>query len=106
MNRNKYVQIYDERGNPINPRAHEHGRTLREAQNDVLASIGAVERRQSPSHDLPGSNAARLQELDDEDMAGNAICLASTAAQSICTWWIGSLRARILVSLSRLVCRG
>ncbi|PVI02610.1 hypothetical protein DM02DRAFT_299121 [Periconia macrospinosa] len=93
---NQYIQVYDERGNPINPRAHEHGRRLREAQNDVLASIGVVERRRSPSHDLPGSNAARLQQLDDEEMAGNVIALTSTIAENICTWWIGSLRDRIL----------
>ncbi|KAF2683534.1 hypothetical protein K458DRAFT_390149 [Lentithecium fluviatile CBS 122367] len=92
---NQYIQLYDERGNPINPRAHEHGRRLREAQNDVLASIGVVARLRSPSQDLPGSYEQRLQQLDDEDTAGNAIALASTLSENICTWWIGSLRERI-----------
>jgi hypothetical protein len=96
-NANRYIQLYDERGNPINPHAHDHGRRLREAQNDVLASIGVVERRRSPSRDLPGSYRERLQLLDDEDTAGNAIALASTLSQTVCTWWIGSLRERIYV---------
>lgn len=94
---NRYIQLYDERGNPINPRAHDHGRRLREAQNDVLASIGVVERRRSPSQDLPGSYKERLQLLDDEDTAGNAIALVSTLSENVCTWWIGSLRERIYV---------
>ena len=96
-NPNRYIQLYDERGNPINPRAHEHERRLREAQNDVLASIGVVERRKSPSEHLPGSYEERLQQLDDEDMAGNAVALASTLGENFCTWWIGSIRERILV---------
>lgn len=99
VNSNNYVQVYDERGNPINPRAHEHGRRLREAQNDVLASIGVVERRRSPPHDLAGFNVARSQELDDEEMVGNVIALAATVTENVCTWWIGSLRDRILVRL-------
>lgn len=97
VNSTTYIQVYDERGNPINPRAHEYGRRLREAQNDVLASIGVVERRHSPSHDLGGSNATRLQLLDEEETTGNVIALTSTVAETVCTWWIGSLRDRIMV---------
>jgi hypothetical protein len=95
------MQLYDERGNPINPRAHDHGRRLREAQNDVLASIGVVERRRSPSQHLPGAYKERLQLLDDEDTAGNAINIASTLSETVCTWWIGSLRDRICVRRAR-----
>lgn len=94
---NRYMQLYDERGNPTNPRAHEHGRQMREAQNDVLASIGVVERRRSPSQDLPGSFDDRLQSLENEDMAGSAIGIAFILTQNLCTWWIESLRYRISV---------
>ena len=97
LNINKYIQLYDERGNPINPRAYEHGRNFREAQNDVLSSIGVVQRRRSPSEDLPGSYEERLEQLDNEDSVGNAIALTSTLTENLCTWWIGSLRDRILV---------
>ncbi|KAF2645457.1 hypothetical protein P280DRAFT_417228 [Massarina eburnea CBS 473.64] len=93
---NRHIQLYDERGNPTNPRAHEHGRRLREAQNDVLASIGVVERR-SPSQDLPGSYAERLEEEQEEDGAGDTLGNTSRAACEVCTWWVGSLRYRVLV---------
>jgi len=96
---NKHIQLYDERGNPINPRAYEHGRRFREAQNDVLSSIGVVQRRRSPSEGLPESYEERLEELENENSVGNAIALASTVVENVCTWWIGSLRDRILVGL-------
>jgi hypothetical protein len=99
----QYIQQYDERGNPINPRAHEHGRRLREAQNDVLASIGVVERRHSPSQELPASYEEHLQQLDDEEQAGNGRDLVSILSKSVCTWWIGSLRERIYVSIAMLL---
>ncbi|KAF2265636.1 hypothetical protein CC78DRAFT_543159 [Lojkania enalia] len=95
-NRNQYVQLYDERGNPINPRAREHGRRFREAQNDVLASIGLLERRRPPTEDLPGAYEQRLEEIENEDSAGNAMALSATLTGNLCTWWIGSLRDRIL----------
>ncbi|KAF2441106.1 hypothetical protein P171DRAFT_499068 [Karstenula rhodostoma CBS 690.94] len=77
-------------------RAHEHGRRLREAQNDVLASIGVVERRRSPSQSLPGSYEERLRALEDEDTAGHSLAITSTLTENLCTWWVGSLRERLL----------
>ncbi|KAL1793049.1 hypothetical protein ACET3X_008031 [Alternaria dauci] len=64
---NSYVQLYDERGNPINPRSHQYGKKLRGAQNDVLASVGVVERRHSPAHAFPASTQERLELLEAED---------------------------------------
>ncbi|KAF2474794.1 uncharacterized protein BDR25DRAFT_214690 [Lindgomyces ingoldianus] len=93
---NVNAQLYDERGHPINPRAREHGRRFREAQNDVLAAIGVVERRRSPSEGLPGAYELRIEQLENEESAGNAIAFASRLAENLCTWWLGSLRDRIL----------
>jgi hypothetical protein len=93
---NNYVQLYDDRGNPINPRSHQYGRSLRDAQNDVLASVGVVERRRSPQPALPASYNARLEELEAEDTAGNVLALTSTIAENAGTWWIGAIRDRIL----------
>ena len=98
-NSNQYIQLYDERGNPINPRAREYGRRSREAQNDVLAAIGVVEKRPSPSDNLPGTYEEQLEQLENEDSVGNAIALFSTLSGNLCTWWVGSLRDRILVGL-------
>ncbi|KAF2730411.1 hypothetical protein EJ04DRAFT_473792 [Polyplosphaeria fusca] len=96
---NSYTQLYDDRGNPINPRAREHGRRFREAQNDVLASIGVVEvvaRRRLPSEDLPGAFDERMKELEHEQSMGDWITRGSVFGGSLCTWWIGSLRDRLL----------
>lgn len=100
---NSYVQLYDERGNPINPRSHQYGKKLRGAQNDVLASVGVVERRRSPAEGLPGSSQERFQILEAEDTMGNAIALTTTLAENICTWWIGSIRDRLLVRCPALI---
>lgn len=94
---NNYIQLYDERGNPINPRAREYGKKLRSAQNDVLASVGVVQRRQSPADGLPGSYAERVELLEGENHVGHAIAAATTFTENLCTWWIGSLRARVMV---------
>ena len=93
---NSYIQLYDERGNPINPRSHAYGKRLRDAQNDVLASLGVVERRRSPSEGLPGSYEERLDELESEETAGNALALTSTVVENLCTWWSGTIRDRVL----------
>ncbi|KAF9730549.1 hypothetical protein PMIN06_006580 [Paraphaeosphaeria minitans] len=77
-------------------RAHGHGRRLREAQNDVLASIGVVERRRSPSQGLPGSYEERLRTLEDEDNVGHSLAITSSLSENLCTWWVGSLRERLL----------
>lgn len=92
---NNYVQLYDERGHAINPRAREYAKKLRRAQNDVLASVGVVE-RQPPHAGLSGSEE-RLDRLDAEDTAGNAIAITTTLSENLCTWWIGSIRARLTV---------
>ncbi|OCL04982.1 hypothetical protein AOQ84DRAFT_356161 [Glonium stellatum] len=95
-----YEQVYDERGHPINPGSREHGRALREAQNDVLAAIGVVERRLSTSsEDLPSRKRRieKLERLETEDSVGNTIAFVSALSENICTWWVGCLRDRILV---------
>ncbi|KAG9196672.1 hypothetical protein G6011_01793 [Alternaria panax] len=87
---NNYIQLYDERGNPINPRSHQYGKKLRGAQNDVLASVGVVERRHAPADGFPRPSQERLELLEAEDTVGNAVALATTLAENLCTWWIGS----------------
>ncbi|KAF2832049.1 hypothetical protein CC86DRAFT_390236 [Ophiobolus disseminans] len=96
FNGNNYIQLYDERGNPINPRSREYGKKLRNAQNDVLAAVGVVERRRSPCDGLPGSFEDQLDRLDVEDSIGDAIGATLTLTENVCTWWIGSIRNRVL----------
>ncbi|KAL5121821.1 hypothetical protein ACEQ8H_000036 [Pleosporales sp. CAS-2024a] len=96
FNGNNYTQLYDERGNPMNPRSREYGNKFRNAQNDVLAAVGVVERRPSPNQAIPGSYEARLDALDVEDSIGLVLGATFTLSQHLCTWWIGTLRDRIL----------
>jgi hypothetical protein len=88
--------LYDERGNPMNPRAREYGKKLRNAQNDVLAAVGVVGRRASPAEGLPGSYQDRLDLLDVEDTVGDAIEATLTITENVCTWWMGTIRNRVL----------
>lgn len=81
----------------MNPRSRDHGKSLRNAQNDVLAAVGVVERRRSPADDLPGSYEERLDELDVEDTVGGVLGSVSAVSQQLCTWWVGSIRDRVLV---------
>ena len=55
-----------------------------------------VERRSAPSDNLPGAYEDRLAQLEYEDSVGNAVALASTLSENACTWWIGSLKDRVL----------
>ena len=103
---NNYIQLYDERGNPINPRSHDYAKKLRASQNDVLAAVGAVERKRSPSEGLFGPNEERLEPLEAEDTVGNAIGFTTMLIENLCTWWIGNIRERILVGCGHLLLEG
>jgi hypothetical protein len=80
----------------MNPRSREYGKKLRNAQNDVLAAVGVVQRRPSPSDGLPGSYKDRLDQLDLEDNFGDVLRLAFTILQGF-TFWTRIVRDRILV---------
>ena len=87
----------------MNPRSHDYAKKLRGAQNDVLASVGVLEKRRSPAEGLPGPNDERLEPLEMEDTVGNAVALTTTLTENLCTWWLGAIRERILVYHYHLV---
>lgn len=95
----------------MNPLSRELGRTLREAQNDVLAAIGVVEvvdRKPPPSSEQLQHINQRVEKLDKlevEDTVGNVVALFFAISEYACGWWIGCLRDRILVSLQATLCR-
>lgn len=96
-NSNRYIQLFDERGNPINPRAQQHGRQFRRAQNDVLSAIGFLQRRRSSSQDLPGPYEERLSLLEREQLFGKVISHVSIPMRYISTWWLASIKDRLLL---------
>ena len=56
-----------------------------------------MERRPSPSQTLPGSYEERLRDLEEEDTLGHTLAIGTTLTENVCTWWVGSLRERLLV---------
>ncbi|KAI8936052.1 hypothetical protein NX059_007553 [Plenodomus lindquistii] len=79
---NNYIQLHDERGNPTNPRSRDYAKVLRSAQNDVLASVGVVQRRRSPADGLPGSYEERLELLEAEDSVGNFLSVTTELTEN------------------------
>jgi hypothetical protein len=63
----------------------------------VLASVGVLEKRRSPTEGLPGPNEELVELLESEDTVGTAIYLTTYLTENLCTWWIGIIRERILV---------
>ena len=89
--------MYDSRGHPVNPWARSQERILRNAQNDVLAAVGVVERK-IPELVFGGDldahgNGADAEENTVGDMIGNA---ADFDYQCL-SWWIHAFTNRLLV---------
>ena len=55
-----------------------------------------VERRRSPSQSLPGSYEDRLRELEEEATVGLTLGITTNLTENVCTWWVGSIRQRLL----------
>ncbi|KAF2842763.1 hypothetical protein M501DRAFT_1012160 [Patellaria atrata CBS 101060] len=101
---NGYVQLYDERGHPVNPRARAYARAMREAQNDVLAAVGVVvrnnqqnqERERIAENALPSEEDRKtLVNALNENRAGVIITESFSLLRFLCTFWSFSLGNRI-----------
>ncbi|KAK8158846.1 hypothetical protein BKA80DRAFT_344621 [Phyllosticta citrichinensis] len=94
------VQMYDEHGHPVNPDARALGRALRDAQNDVLAAIGVVERKRvhlSTGASLPAQkDPSIVSRVEAENLSGTVIAIVGTLARYTCMWWASALQDRIL----------
>jgi hypothetical protein len=64
----------------------------------VLASVGVLEKRRSPTEGLLGPNEELERLLESEDTVGTAIYLTTYLTDHLYTWWIGIIRERILVA--------
>lgn len=93
-----YVQHYDASGHPVNHRSRELGRRLREAQNDCLAAIGAVQRKGDAGRGV--AHASACTDLDlKENECGNDIAQLMQLVPLPAKWWFGVLKTRLLVSI-------
>jgi hypothetical protein len=69
----------------------------------VLASVGVLEKRRSPTEGLPGPNEELEGLLESEDTIGTAIYLMTYLTDHLYTWWIGIIRERILVGYHKSI---
>jgi hypothetical protein len=97
-----YVQIYNERGHPINEETGKADRRLRRAQNEVLKVVGVVRsRHEKESQNLRQqglSNDEITDMLDNEQLTGVLMRVLTSPSTELASWWIVSLRARFMVS--------
>lgn len=96
-----YIQQYDERGHPTHPTSRELGRQIRQAQNDVLAAIGVVERttlREQEDQSNPRDENAIIESVQDEILIGNICIFGSSFVRWLCSFWIDNIRSQLLVS--------
>ncbi|KAF2454881.1 hypothetical protein BDY21DRAFT_423417, partial [Lineolata rhizophorae] len=94
-----YVQLYDERGHPYNPRTRQAARDMRRAQNDVLAAVGVCVRT-SPLKSRSQSQDEIDPEVYDlvewEGVAGGLVGTGAAIAEDSCNWWIATIAKNIL----------
>ncbi|KAF4536730.1 uncharacterized protein LTHEOB_12018 [Lasiodiplodia theobromae] len=90
---------YDERGHPVNPRARALGRALRDAQNDILAAVGVVERKRVHIAGFPlppPKDPSVMKQVEAEDLSGTLVAIFGTLTRYAGTWWVGALQDRVL----------
>lgn len=110
---NSFRQRYNQRGYPINPDSRALSRTSRRAQNDVLSTVGICvgvhedgRPAAAPFTIAKASNfeAAKIDEVRNENEIGLIMSAASQGAFFFSIWWIAGLRNRIQVCLPLLIC--
>ena len=95
----EHVQQYDGRGYPCNPVAQTRASQLRRAQNDVLAAVGVVKRKDDKEREERSSAAkAKSDRLNLEDTVGASIDVSVLGLLICSTWWLESFRLRFMVS--------
>ena len=108
--RHGYAQEYDLGGHPINPASRDHGRRMRQAQNDVLAAVGVVERRAADgehvpreAHDTAADDHQPLPDHRSRDTSWTERAVVSLFGTldvmflDLGTWWASCLRRRLEV---------
>nr|OQO24499.1 hypothetical protein B0A51_11695 [Rachicladosporium sp. CCFEE 5018] len=98
------AQQYDAKGRPTNPRSEQFDTDLRHAQNEVLALVGAIERRNAAEAESAELRAnVRHNALEDmikrEDACGEELYSRARVCSGLVSWGSDLLLARALVGL-------
>ena len=95
-----YRQEFDDRGRPVNPAAAAAALALRNAQNDVLYTVGVVKKKHKQKSERKRiANRETVAMMVKENSYGDWLGILDNAFVSASTWWIVSLRRRIQVLL-------
>ncbi|KAL9066223.1 MAG: hypothetical protein Q9157_007219, partial [Trypethelium eluteriae] len=92
-----HTQQYDDRGYPCDPGAQARASQMRQAQNDVLAAVGVVKRRDDRAKEarsVVDKIAAERMKL--EDIVGTTLDVNFLALFFCATWWFENLRLRFM----------
>lgn len=83
------------------------GRALRDAQNDILAAVGVVERKRVHIAGFPlppPKDPLVIKQVEAEDLSGTLVAIIGTLTRYAGTWWVSALHDRILVCHSPRAC--
>lgn len=96
-----YSQQWDDRGHPVHPASEAHAKQYRKAQNEVLEACGVIIRKDTARklkksvHELSEEQQAEI--LAQENSLGFIMKCFDRFAGNFLTWWVSSLRSRLLV---------
>lgn len=89
-----YVQHYDERGHPINPKSKVLGRGLRRAKNDILSTMGIVVSGEG-GNAIVSKEQQKVNQISVENDYGTILNTLDQTLVFLGTWWTTSLTNRI-----------
>ncbi|KAL1640332.1 hypothetical protein SLS58_007005 [Diplodia intermedia] len=72
---------------------------LRDAQNDILAAVGVVERKRVHIAGFPlppPKDPSVAKQVEAEDLSGTLVAIFGTLTRYAGTWWVGALQDRVL----------
>lgn len=102
------LQLYDERGRPVNPETKRVNRDIIRSHNEVMLVIGVVE-SENTLDELRAEHQRRHAHERHDELVGRNLEWAARACELAGVWGLGGMRQRILlykdyshVSFSRL----
>ncbi|POS69741.1 hypothetical protein DHEL01_v211865 [Diaporthe helianthi] len=90
------LQMYDERGRPVNPETRRINRDIIRSHNEVMLVIGVVEAENSID-EVRAERARRIAHLQHDARLARRFEWASRACELAGVWGIAGLRQRILL---------
>lgn len=102
------LQLYDDRGRPVNPETRRVNRDIIRAHNEVMLAIGVVE-SENTIDEARAEQRRRVYHERHDDQVGQNLEWVARACELAGVWGVGGIRQRILlyreyshVSFSRL----